>query len=71
MLKNIQKKLIYFPPKKFNGSVCDGRDIGTKIIPNATIKIFLNASLNARAKRRFKEYSKNRIKTSFSKVKKD
>jgi len=71
MLKNIQKKLIYFPPKKFNGSVCDGRDIGTKIIPNATVKIFLSASLNERAKRRYKEYIKNRIKTSFSKVKKD
>jgi len=71
MLKSIQKKLIYFPPKKFNGSVCDGRDIGTKIIPNATVKIFLSASLNERAKRRYKEYLKNRIQTSFSKVKKD
>jgi len=71
MLKKIQKKLIYFPPKKFYGSVCDGRDIGTKIIPNATVKIFLSASLNERAKRRYKEYLKNGIQTSFSKVKKD
>jgi len=71
MLKSIQKKLVYFPPKKFNGSVCDGRDIGTKIIPNATVKIFLNASLNERAKRRYKEYLKDRIQTSLTKVKKD
>jgi len=71
MLKSIQKKLIYFPPKKFNGSVCDGRDIGTKIIPNANVKIFLIASLNERAKRRYREYLKNKIQTSFAKVKKD
>jgi len=71
MLKNIQKKLIYFPPKKFYGTVCDGRDIGTKIIPNATVKFFLSASLNERAKRRYKEYLKNGVQTSFSKVKKD
>jgi len=71
MLKSKQKKLIYFPRKKFNGSICDGRDIGTNIIPNATVKIFLNATLTERAKRRYKEYLKNGIKTSLLKVKKD
>ncbi|MEG2770018.1 MAG: (d)CMP kinase [Oscillospiraceae bacterium] len=33
----------------------DGRDIGTVILPNATVKIFLTASPEARAQRRFKE----------------
>jgi len=71
ILKSVQKKLIYFHAKKFNGSVCDGRDIGTKIIPNATVKVFLSASLNERAKRRYKEYLKNRIQTSLLKVRRD
>ena len=34
----------------------DGRDIGTVILPDATVKIFLTASLEARARRRWLEY---------------
>ena len=34
----------------------DGRDIGTVILPNATVKIFLTASCEARARRRWLEY---------------
>ena len=34
----------------------DGRDIGTVILPNATVKIFLTASPEARARRRWLEY---------------
>lgn len=37
------------------GVVMDGRDIGTKVIPDAEIKIFLTASIEQRAKRRLKE----------------
>lgn len=37
------------------GIVMDGRDIGTVVFPNAELKIFLNASVDTRAKRRFKE----------------
>jgi cytidylate kinase len=36
--------------------VMDGRDIGTVILPHAQVKIFLTASAESRAKRRFKEY---------------
>ncbi|MGL4345520.1 MAG: (d)CMP kinase [Cellulosilyticaceae bacterium] len=36
--------------------VMDGRDIGTVVLPNATLKIFLTASADERAKRRFMEY---------------
>lgn len=71
LLKAMQRKLAYHPPGKFNGSVVDGRDIGTVVLPNAGIKIFLSASLKIRALRRYKEFKKNRIKTSLSKVKKD
>lgn len=35
--------------------VMDGRDIGTKVLPNANIKIYLTASSEVRAKRRYKE----------------
>ena len=35
--------------------VMDGRDIGTKVLPDATLKIFLTASAEERARRRFKE----------------
>ena len=35
--------------------VCDGRDIGTCVIPNAALKIYLNADAEERARRRFEE----------------
>lgn len=37
------------------GAVLDGRDIGTVVLPEATVKIFLTASLRARAERRWRE----------------
>lgn len=39
------------------GVVMDGRDIGTHVLPNAELKIFLTASVDERAARRFKEMS--------------
>ena len=46
MQRNIAKK---------NSLIMDGRDIGTVILPNAEVKIFLTASPKARAKRRYDE----------------
>ena len=40
---------------KFPGCVLDGRDIGTKILPNADFKFFIDASIDIRAKRRLLE----------------
>ena len=40
---------------KENNVVMDGRDIGTVVLPNATVKIYLTASAEARAKRRYDE----------------
>lgn len=40
---------------KKNSVIMDGRDIGTVILPNAEVKIFLTASAEARAHRRYKE----------------
>jgi cytidylate kinase len=42
--------------------VMDGRDIGTTVFPNAELKIFLTASIGARAKRRMLEFEQKGIK---------
>ena len=52
-----QQNLAYNPPKRFNGSCLDGRDITYKIVPDADFKFFVTANLKTRALRRFKEYS--------------
>jgi CMP/dCMP kinase len=45
----------YNPPKKYNGSCLDGRDITYKIIPDADFKFFITANSKTRALRRYKE----------------
>ncbi len=44
--------------------IMDGRDIGTVILPDADLKVFLTASAEARAKRRYLELTEKGIKTS-------
>lgn len=52
-----------------NGIVMDGRDIGSVVFPNAAIKIFLTASPEVRAKRRFNEMrAKGDSKTTYEEV---
>ena len=46
----------------------DGRDIGTVVLPDATVKIFLTASPEARATRRWKEYQQKGIDTPYEDV---
>ncbi len=46
------------------GIVMDGRDIGTTVLPNAPVKIFLVASAHERARRRFEENQSKGIATS-------
>jgi CMP/dCMP kinase len=48
--------------------VMDGRDIGTTVFPNADIKLFITASAEIRAKRRFLEYEREGKKISFDEV---
>ena len=54
--------------QKMPGAVIDGRDIGTIVCPDAKIKIFLTASLEARAKRRYFELYKHDEKISFETI---
>ncbi len=51
--------------------IMDGRDIGTHVLPDAQVKIFLTASPHIRAVRRHKELLEKGIKDSFDKVLKD
>ncbi len=53
-LTKFQRNFASFPPTK-NGSVIDGRDIGTIIIPNAEVKFYIDASTEVRTQRRLKE----------------
>ena len=49
-LVSLQQKLA-----ETTGVVMDGRDIGTVVLPNAEVKVYLTASVETRAKRRYKE----------------
>ena len=51
----IQKQYAYKPPKKYNGSCLDGRDITYKILPDADFKFFITANIKIRARRRYME----------------
>ena len=50
------------------GVVMDGRDIGTVVFPSAELKIFMTASPEVRAMRRFKELSDSGVVTSYDDV---
>ena len=63
-----QTNFAYNPPKKFNGSCLDGRDITYKIIPDADFKFFITANLKTRALRRFKELKKLKRKITYQQV---
>jgi CMP/dCMP kinase len=58
-LLNFQKKFAYQAP----GAVLDGRDIGTVICPDAAIKLFVTASPEARAERRYQELRERGVDT--------
>ena len=63
-----QVNFAYNPPKKFNGSCLDGRDITYNIVPDADIKLFITASLKVRATRRYKELKALKKDVSFKEV---
>lgn len=65
-LVEVQKEIA-----KNGGVVMDGRDIGTAVLPNAEVKIFLVASVIERAERRFKENQAAGIATDFETLKKE
>lgn len=53
------------------GVIMDGRDIGTHVLPNAELKVYLTASVDERAMRRYKEYIEKGIECDFEAIKQD
>ena len=62
-LFDLQKNLA-----KTNNCIMDGRDIGTVVLPDADVKIFLTASPEARAERRFRELQEKGMDTPYDEV---
>ncbi len=62
-LLEMQRRLAYE-----NNVIMDGRDIGTVVLPNADVKIFLTASVKVRAERRFRELTEKGESVSFEDV---
>lgn len=65
-LFNVQKKMA-----EEKNVIMDGRDIGTVVLPNADVKIFLTASAEERANRRFKELSEKPDCPTYDEILKD
>lgn len=69
----IREKLVSLQRKMAETSdvVMDGRDIGTCVLPNANIKIFLTASARKRAIRRYEEHLQKGIECTLEEIEKD
>ena len=65
-LKSFQKNFI----KKNKLVIIEGRDIGSKIMPNADLKLFFNCSIKEKAKRRLKEFKSLNKKITLKQVEK-
>ena len=67
----VRKKLTYLQREMATQGavIMDGRDIGTQVLPNADVKIFLTASLDERARRRFEELTAKGSNVTFDAIK--
>lgn len=66
----VREKMVEVQRKLANGKnvIVEGRDIGTVVFPNADIKIYLDASEEIRAQRRYEENKQNGIDTTYEEV---
>ena len=66
----VREKMVEIQRKLATGKnvIVEGRDIGTVVFPNAEIKIYLDASEEIRAKRRYEENIQNGIETTYEEV---
>lgn len=73
VIPEVRKKLVEMQREmaKSNNVIMDGRDICSYVLPNAQVKIFLTASAEARAERRYKEMCEKGIDCDFETIKKD
>lgn len=70
---DVRKKLVELQQKLAETAnvVMDGRDIGTCVLPNAQVKVYLTASVDVRAERRYKELVEKGVEADLEKIKKD
>ena len=68
MVHSFQLNFAYNPPKKYNGSCLDGRDITYNIVPDADFKFYVTANLKVRALRRFKELKSLKKNVTYKEV---
>ena len=64
----VQRNWIKHAPEGKRGSILDGRDIGTVVYPESDYKIFLTASDEIRAERRYMQLLQKELEISFKKV---
>lgn len=69
-LKELRKHLVIIQREigKDGGIIMEGRDITTNVFPDAELKIYLDASPQARAKRRFFQLEANNIKADYNEI---
>jgi len=69
-IPEVRSRLVEFQRKMGAGKgiVMDGRDIGTVVFPDADIKIFMTASVDIRAKRRYDEFKTKGIDVDFDEI---
>jgi len=67
----VRKRMVILQRKISKGRnvVCEGRDIGTVVFPDADVKIYIDASLDVRAKRRMLELQSNGVNITYENVK--
>ena len=70
---DVRKKLLELQRKLAASAnvVMDGRDIGTVVLPDADVKVYLTASVEVRAQRRYKELIEKGQEADLEKIKKD
>ena len=68
LVHKFQINFAYNPPKKYNGSCLDGRDITYNIVPDADLKFYITANVKTRAKRRFRELKVLNKKITYTEV---
>jgi cytidylate kinase len=66
----VRKRLVALQQRigRKGGVVVEGRDIGTRVFPDAEVKFFLDASLDERARRRFRELREKGCQVTFEEV---
>uniref|UniRef100_A0A7C4U7U8 Cytidylate kinase n=1 Tax=candidate division WOR-3 bacterium TaxID=2052148 RepID=A0A7C4U7U8_UNCW3 len=71
--KKVREKMVELQRKIADNReiICEGRDMGSVVFPDAQVKVFMDASIDERAKRRLRDLQKKGINITFEEVKND